>query len=128
MVSTTEAELGITKVLALYCHVVDDGEFDRLGEVFDEQGAFIMDGAGPRGLAPLIDHFRVIQAEERRGVHVLSTPHITIDGGRARAVTDIAFYRKRSSGWQTSVVGRYIDDLVHTDVGWRIETRVFTAK
>jgi hypothetical protein len=128
MVSSADAESRIAKVLALYCHIVDDGEFDRLGEVFHERGAFFMDGAGPRGLVPLIEHFRVIQAEERRGVHVLSTPRITVDGDHARADTDIVFYFKGSSGWRPSVIGRYVDDLVLTDDGWRIETRVFTAR
>jgi 3-phenylpropionate/cinnamic acid dioxygenase small subunit len=126
--SSIEAERDIAQVLALYCHVVDDGQFERLGEVFSERGAFLMNDEGPRGLTPLIEHFRVIQAEERRGVHVLSAPHISVDGDRAEAKTDVVFFYKGSSGWKTSAIGRYVDEMVETSDGWRIETRAFNAK
>jgi SnoaL-like domain len=123
-----EDELEIKRVLAHYCHVVDDGQFDRLGEVFGEKGAFLIDGEGPHGLTPLIDHFRVIQADGRRGVHVISAPFVTLDGDRAEAKTDVVFFFKGEAGWKPSAVGRYSDELIRTDDGWRIETRSFTAK
>lgn len=126
--ASATAERDITKVLALYCQLVDDGEFDRLGEVFSERGAFLMDDEGPHGLAPLIEHFRVIQSEERRGVHIISTPLITISDDQADARTDIAFFFKGSTGWRPSAIGRYHDHLVTTEAGWRIETRVFIAR
>ena len=131
MTDTTNAvedELEIRRLLAHYCHVLDDGHFDRLGEVFSERGAFLIDGEGPRGLGPLIAHLRVVQADGRRGVHILSAPSITIDDDGAAAETDIAFHLKKDGAWMVAVVGRYSDELVRTDDGWRIETRTFSAR
>jgi 3-phenylpropionate/cinnamic acid dioxygenase small subunit len=119
---------GVHDLLARYCHIVDDGAFERLGEVFADDGVFVLRGGEHRGLPALTAMYETIQSAERRGVHILGLPVLDVDGDELTATTDVAFHTRAEAGWQVSTVGRYRDRLARTASGWRILRREFVAR
>ena len=113
--------LAIHDLMARYSHVVDDAGWERLAEVFSDDGEFDLEAIG-RGTARGMDELHVCFAElDHPLAHHTTNVTIEPDGvDRARVrskylvISDDA--RARS--------GEYHDDVVHTTEGWRIERRV----
>jgi len=114
--------LAIQQVLSLYSHIVDGREWDRLGEVFDEDAVFDASafGAGvSEGLASLRGRWE--QTPPARLHHHTDTLVYEGDsGGTARALC------KGISTFEDGSVsaGSYRDELRRTPSGWRIVRRV----
>lgn len=110
----------IEHIIKLYGYVIDDKEWDRLGEVFAENGAFIVEGADIdcQGL-PAIDSFM------RTMVHPLAhySTNIDIDvaEGADSARARVKIWAPRADG--TALIGTYHDELVRTPSGWRFTRR-----
>jgi hypothetical protein len=126
--TTSPDQLAIPNLLALYCHLVDDGHHERLVEVFAPDGRFAAQGVAHQGVRAIIDLMTNLQSEDRRGAHHLSIPLIVIGGDTATSTVDVAFFRRHEGGWRSEIAGRYHDTLVRTPEGWRIATRDFVVK
>lgn len=117
--------LAIQDLLALYGHVVDDADWQRLRDVFSLDGVFDLEAIG-RGRAsgtaelqiffsqldhPLAHHTTnvMIEADRKGGAHVRSKYLVVSDDGRIRT-------------------GEYHDDVVHTPSGWRIRQRTVVPR
>jgi hypothetical protein len=51
---------------------------------------------------------------------------IDVDGDAARAATDYLFVRPGGEGLAIMAAGRYLDELVRDDAGWRFRVRTIT--
>jgi ketosteroid isomerase-like protein len=121
---STEDELGILRVLSLYCHVIDDRALDRLGDVFTEDATF--EPPKPRPFTGL-DEIRAYYRDyaDKQPVRVIG--HYTLD-----SVIDLApdgqtaHARSKGLGFRADmgfVLTEYRDDLQKTPAGWRIRHR-----
>ena len=115
-----EDRLDIHQLINLYGHLIDAGEFSRLGEMFTEDAVFDLSGFdGTRFDSlqaivqmmheseqhPLAHHAtNIVIFEEGDSVQVMSKGIGVGNGGRVGSVT-------------------YRDELLKTPGGWRIRTR-----
>jgi ketosteroid isomerase-like protein len=112
----------ICQVIALIGHLVDHQQWDRLDEVFTEDGTFVLaSGAVHEGL----DAVRAMMLEF---THPLAhyTTNIVVDvapdGASAMAISKCINPHRAGH----LVIADYADELVRTDAGWRIRRRAAT--
>lgn len=121
--------LEIQDLLVRYSHCVDTRDWDGLDEVFTAD-AFIDYSAmgGARGTLPEIKKFLgEVMVLLKSFQHMIANTVLELDGDRAQARTichnPMVFDRQGQE--HVYVCGLwYVDDLVRTDVGWRISRRV----
>ena len=124
-------EAAIRQVLALYCQLCDDGDFDHWVELFTDDARFTVMGRTHSGRPALKEFMAAAQPPEKRGKHFLGQSLITGVGNRASGVTDYIFVAKasepeseRRSGYAITSAGRYLDTFLRCpDGAWRIHTR-----
>jgi ketosteroid isomerase-like protein len=107
---------------AVYCRLLDDGDWPGLAELFTPDGVF--DGLRRvEGHAALLAFFSGLAGTGLTAFwHHVSNLEVSVDGDTASV---------RSLLWQPCVVdgvphvaaGRYADDLVRTPVGWRYRVK-----
>jgi len=106
----------IRRLLAEYCHLCDDARYAEWAQLFAPDGsftAFKRTHTGHEALAAFI-------ATAPLGKHLCFNAVIDLEPERASCVSDFVFYtRAREIG----SVGRYIDDLIRTEAGWRYASR-----
>lgn len=126
MPATTVEELSdwiaIRELTAAYNRAFDDVRSDDFAAVFTEDGTIEWGDSVHSGR----DALRGMSAETGYGyVHVTTDPVIEIDGDRARQVCTILVYSRREdrSVNEFMMSGRYSDELVRTDQGWRFSRR-----
>src|SRR5579862_7555871 len=118
-------EAGIGRTLARYCHTIDDGEFDALGECFTEDTELEAFGRTRNGREAAVGLLAKAMPPENRGKHLITNTVVSAveEGeageGKASVVSDFAFVGKDSS----IMTGRYIDEFAATDDGWKIAKR-----
>lgn len=121
---SAEDQLEILGVLALYGHVIDDGDLDRLGEVFTADAVLKPTLTHPwNGLAEIRDYFENFVRNQPIPTiaHHMTNPVVVLgeDGVTASARSKTLGIRK-DLGY---VTGEYRDELVKTGDGWRISKR-----
>jgi 3-phenylpropionate/cinnamic acid dioxygenase small subunit len=114
----TEAE--IRRTFAEYCHKIDDGDFDALGECFTEQAELVAFGRTKTGRPDVTAFLAKVMRPEARGKHLMANVIVTHAGdGRASSVSDFLFIGPDRS----LVPGRYLDELAHENGRWRLARR-----
>ena len=116
-------ELRIRDTLARYCHLIDDGRFDELVELFTIEGAFAFGRLGAVGREELRAWFEEMQPLDQRGKHLTTNVVVEVDGDRATAVSDFVFLAFKDRRLVPLVAGRYRDDLVCVEGRWLIGRR-----
>jgi hypothetical protein len=123
-----EDAVAIGQLLALYGHLVDRGELDRLGEVFTDDATFDgsaeLAGASFGGLDELRRFFAPQHPPHPPSHNTLGTV-VTVHDGVVRALSKWLAI-DRGSGHLRS--GDYEDELVQTPDGWRIRKRVVVCR
>jgi 3-phenylpropionate/cinnamic acid dioxygenase small subunit len=117
--------LAIYELLARYGHVVDDADWERLADVFTDDGVFDLDAIG-EGSARGLDELRACFA---RLNHPLAhhTTNVTIEPlGEQRARARCKYLVVSDDG--RTRTGEYHDDVIHTADGWRIERRTVVPR
>ena len=113
----------ITQTLALYGHLMDEREADRLGEVFAPDGSFDTTSVGGclyRGLGQLRE-FVALGDAVHPPFHLLTNAWVFRDREVVRSVSKWLTV-DRDTGLPRS--GDYLDRWVATTAGWRIAERV----
>jgi uncharacterized protein (TIGR02246 family) len=118
-----EDELAIRRVLAAYCHRIDDGDLGAVADLFTTDGCFAFGRQEASGRAALVAWFEENHPPERRGKHMSVNPVIEIDADAATVESDFAFVRWIDGALTTEAVGRYRDTFARIDGRWRIERR-----
>lgn len=116
--------LAIHQLLALYGHLLDDGEYDRLGEIFAEDAVLTFVGRDrePVHTAAAIARFFA----DARGSSAHHTSNVVVlageDGVRVRSKFFVPYTRPEHDAhrWYGGV---YDDVVVRTSDGWRIASR-----
>ncbi len=116
----SDDESAIRRLLADYCHLLDDGRFDEWIALFDEDVVFIVMGNRLRGRDGVRSFIEPTQQEDDRGRHILSEPAIEVDGDTALVVTDFMFVSRTNIILST---GRYLDAMRRTPDRWRFASR-----
>jgi hypothetical protein len=119
-------ELAIAKTLAAYCHHLDDGDFSGLARLFTLDGSYSYGPAQVCGRSGLESWFAEMNPPERRGKHLTTNLVVDVEGDRAVASSDYLFLRFVDGTLTLLFSGRYRDELVRTEDGWRILSRVVT--
>lgn len=115
-----EDRLAIHELLALHGHLVDAGEFDRLGELLTPDAVY----AGIEGFEALTAASRQLGDRNPVGHHVTNIVVSEDPDGTVRAKSKgIGLYADGTAG---SVV--YDDVLRRTPDGWRIAERVISPR
>lgn len=119
--------VAIQQLMALYGHVVDDGDLDRLGDVFTEDGVFdlsAMTGEIHRGL-PAIRAFFALGAPPHPPSHHTTNVLVVADGATVRVRSKWMTIDRASGGMKT---GDYADVVVRERGVWLIRERVAMAR
>ncbi|MFG2373327.1 nuclear transport factor 2 family protein [Streptomyces sp. NPDC048504] len=122
-----EDRLAITELIALHGHLVDEGELDRLAEVFTPDVEYDLTDYGQgtlTGLTQLTDSALALGAGNPVAHHVTNVVIEELPDGRIRA---------RSKGLGIKTDGScgsvtYVDTVVRAGMGWRIAQRRITAR
>jgi len=116
-------ELAIRRVLAEYCHLVDDTRWDDLGELFTVDASFSFGKYGATGRAEIIAWLVGTDEAGIRGKHLTTNSVVDLAGDRATVVSDFAFLAFDEGGLVPSLAGRYHDELHRVDGRWQIHRR-----
>ena len=119
----------INEVLIAYATAIDSKQYEQLRSVFSEDAAIdFTDVGGPKGNLETI----LVYLEEALKVfpntqHMLGNSAVEVDGDKATSKTmchNPMMLRNDEGNDETFFIGLwYIDDLVKTPLGWRIQTR-----
>jgi ketosteroid isomerase-like protein len=117
-------ECAIRRLMAHYCHLVDDGAFDELLQLWADDAQLVLRGETATGPAAIAAVISGLQTPERRGIHVGANAIIDVEGDTARALSDFVFMRREGTPDPiVKFVGRYADQFVRTREGWRFRRR-----
>ena len=116
----SDDELAIRRLLADYCHLLDDGRFDEWIALFDEDVVFVVMGNRLRGRDDVRSFIEPTQQEDARGRHMLGEPVIEVDGDTARVATDYVFASRANTILST---GRYLDVMCRAQDRWCFASR-----
>jgi len=127
MTASAEDRLAIHEVIGLHAHLFDEGALDRLDEVFAPDIAYDLADFGlgvQTGIAAIRDAATALGDRNPIGHHVTNIVVTHLDANSARACSKGIGIR--TDGGTGSVV--YEDDLVRTDLGWRVVRRKVRAR
>jgi len=127
MAIDTGDRLAIHELAARYGRVIDDRDWDRLGEVFTDGAVFRMEGFGPavtelRGLAEIGPWLTASQ--DHPVAHHVTNVEVFDEG------PTVGLYFKLIGPGRSGRVGSadYRDEVVHTVAGWRIARHVIRLR
>ena len=127
-----EIERHCERLVTAYCHYVDHGEAERVGDLFAEHGVWRSPEVRMQGGAEIRRGFAARQANARRmSRHVCNNLLVdVVDENHATGCVYLTLYRhdgdperKVSPLIGPVLVGEYRDRFVRTSEGWRIEDR-----
>lgn len=117
----------ITRVVARYCHLLDDGRWDDFADLWAEDAEFVLDGRATVGRDAIRSTIEATQPPERRGRHLALNLEIDVTGDAATHACDFMFWAGDKEGRPTlRFLGRYADTLVRHADGWRFSRREIT--
>lgn len=123
----------IRNLLAEYGHRADSGDGESYAALYTADGELVESGTTitpPAKIAAVANRFAEMAADLPQpsgSKHVTVNSVVHVDGDRATAHSDLlALSLNPERGWHISGVGRYDDDLVRTDEGWRFRRRTVT--
>jgi hypothetical protein len=122
--------VGIQQLMALYTHLLDDGEYGRLGEVFaDDAEADYSSGCVTRRLIGLDEIATFLSSANASSAHHISNVFVDQQDGQTRVRTKFFVpYTRPQHHPHRWYGGEYEDALIRTPDGWRIRRRVVTGR
>jgi uncharacterized protein (TIGR02246 family) len=120
--------IAIRELTARYNHAFDDVDTEAFVNTFTEDGVFQLDTDGPvtAGRDRLASMSQVVNFGP---VHMTTDPVIEIHGDTATQICTLALgFRTKEREPESAVYassGRYYDELVRTDEGWRFKKRLW---
>jgi hypothetical protein len=113
----------ISDLIGRYCMLFDDEDWTGLDELWTDDAAFVVDDAAFEGRRAVMDFLSTCLPAGYRSKHMISRPLVELaaDGRTARSRTDVVWI---AANFENTIVGRYEDELVLVDGGWRFARRV----
>lgn len=129
-VQRVEDELAVMRLVLAYGPCVDSGSAAAAAQLWIADGSYEYEAGAPAlhgsdGIAAMVDSPPHRAHLERGCAHVLTAPHVHIDGDRAVATcySLMHHYDAESGTFQVSRVSANRWELVRTGDGWRVATR-----
>lgn len=122
-----ETDLAVRRLLARYCLLVDDRDFDQLIETFTEDGRFNVLGTDLQGRAAIREWLDTVP--DPMFHHVTNVVVSNGSHGTVHALSDCLVGGKRDDGpWSIWMLGRYHDTFVGEGRELLFSQRIFTAR
>ena len=123
-----EVEASIRRLVARYCHLVDDGDVDAAAELFGDDARFIYLGEELKGR----DAIRDMLSDQSAGPRLHQVTNVVVSNGSHdgtfHAVSDVSVVAKRGDGWSAVFAGRYHDTFAGAGRGMRFTQRILTGR
>jgi SnoaL-like domain len=123
-------EESIRDLASRYCWVLDERRFDDLDTVFVPDATASLGRGTQTGIGEIRALLERVLVPLRVSQHLIGSHEVTVDGDRAAHRCHFQAQHVRRGvpgGDQYIVAGRYDDDCVRTDTGWRIAHRRLTV-
>lgn len=125
---TPEADSAVRRLIARYCHLVDDADYDAAELLFTEDARFVALGKSLEGRqaikAMLSDQGNHSTLHQVSNVVVSNGSH----DGTFHAIADLNVAAKVEGSWTPVFVGRYHDTFVGEGRDMRFSQRILTAR
>lgn len=116
----------IRKLLAQYCHLLDDLRMEEWGELFCEDAVWTARTFHFEGRAAIVRGVRTLEPDQPGKVrHLTFLPLIELNGDEAHCWADTIALRTADQNNQITTVGRYHDVLRREGGRWRFARRLF---
>lgn len=122
-----ETDLSARRLVARYCHLVDDRDFDALVDLFTEDGRFLVLGTDLQGKSAMREWLDTVP--DPMFHHVSNVVVSNGSNGTVHALSDCLVGGKRDGGpWSIWMLGRYHDTFVGEGRDMRFSQRIFTSR
>lgn len=125
-IQALEDQLAINKLLATYGPAVDSRTGGVTASLWSDEGRFDF-GADPvvgaQRVGSLVDTEPHVSYVAAGCAHVISMPHVTINGDSAIATGYSCVYIHEGDRWRVERAGANRWELIRTAAGWRIKSR-----
>jgi 3-phenylpropionate/cinnamic acid dioxygenase small subunit len=122
-----EIDLAVRRVLARYCLLVDDRDFDQLLELFTEDARFNVLGNDLHGRAAIREWMNGIPPSMFH--HVTNVVVSNGSHGTTHAISDCTVGARQDDGaWSIRTLGRYHDTFVGDGRNVQFSQRIFTPR
>jgi ketosteroid isomerase-like protein len=122
-----EVDLAVRRLLARYCHLVDDRDFDAAAELFSEDARFRILDQDVVGRAAIREWFDTIPPSMFHQVTNVVVSNGS-NSGSYHAVSDLTAGGQGEGGWSIWMLGRYHDTFVGEGHQMRFTQRIVTAR
>jgi ketosteroid isomerase-like protein len=122
-----ENDLAVRRLIARYCHLVDDRDFEAAADLFTDEARFRVfeeDLVGRAAIRAWFDTIPPSMFHHVTNVVVSNGSH----PGTFHAVSDLAAGGKSDTGWSTWMLGRYHDTFVGEGRQLRFSQRIVTGR
>jgi uncharacterized protein (TIGR02246 family) len=122
MSAILEAKDAIREAMARYCHALDACRFDDVAALFATDGEWMTDYGSARGREAIAKFLAGVVPRKGEGPqrkHYITNTVITVEGDRARAVSDYLIIRESGNGLIPVMGGTYKDTFVRRDGEWQ---------
>jgi hypothetical protein len=119
-------DLSIRRVIARYCHLVDDRDFDAVAALFTDDARLLVGGQDLKGR----DAIRGWLDTSPGSLFHMVTNVVVSNGsqpGTYHAISDLLASRKGESGWSIVTHARYHDTLCGEGHDMRFSQRIVTG-
>lgn len=122
-----EDQLAIYQLLATYGPSVDSRSGDVTGSLWTEDGRYDYGGEpleGKDSVGALVNIQPHVSYVADGCAHVISMPHVTVEGDQAVATGYSRVYLNQGDHWRVERAGANRWELVRTANGWKVHNRV----
>lgn len=124
---SVETDLAARRLVARYCHLVDDRDFDALVDLFTDDGRFLVLGTDLQGKRAMREWLDTVP--DPMFHHVSNIVTSNGSNSTVHALSDCLVGGKRDDGpWSIWMLGRYHDTFVGDGRDMRFSQRIFTAR
>jgi uncharacterized protein (TIGR02246 family) len=112
----------IRALIATYAISFDDHDWERFGQLWTEDAAFVVEGQAFEGRETMLAFLTTCLPDDYGGKHMNSPPLIELapDGEHATADTDVVWIPQN---FENAIVARYHDTFVRRDGRWLFARR-----
>jgi ketosteroid isomerase-like protein len=122
--ASLQDESDVRRLLAIYCHLCDDSDYDGVVSLFTPDAELIYGEFRARGSAALKDFFIQFQnLPHQKGKHLAMNTVVDVDGDRGVAVSDVLFVKFMDGALLPHVAARYRDEIQRVNGEWRFGRR-----
>lgn len=122
-----EDQVAIYRLLACYGPSVDSRSEEATASLWTSDGRYDFGGAPLRGsddVGGLVHREPHVSYVARGCAHVIGMPLVTIAGDRATATGYSRIYLRDGDGWKVERASANRWELVRTEEGWKVESRL----